>query len=50
MQSGRWPGNEAIGIIYSENREAAASFASMLGMPMPGNIMEMCAIPSSGQD
>ena len=35
-QSGRWPGNEAIGthVIYSESEEAAASSASMLGTPM----------------
>ena len=34
--SGRRPGNEAIGtcVIYSESEEAAASFASMLGMSM----------------
>ena len=41
-QSGRWPGNEAIGahVIYSESEEAAASSASMLGTPMynVGNI------------
>jgi len=36
MWSGRWPGNEAICmlVIYSESEEAAASSASMLGMPM----------------
>jgi len=35
-QSGRWPGNEAIGmhVIYSESEEAAASSASMLGTLM----------------
>jgi len=36
MWSGRWPGKEAIGthVIYSKSEEAAASSASMLGMPM----------------
>ena len=36
MQSGRWPGNKAIGtyVIDSESKEAAASSASMLGTPM----------------
>ena len=35
-QSGRWPGNEAIGthVIYSESEEAAASSASVVGTPM----------------
>ena len=38
-QSGRQPGNKAIGIrvIYSESEEAAASSASMLGTPMCGS-------------
>ena len=39
-QSGRWPGNEAIGtrVIYSESEEAPASSASMLGTPMNFNL------------
>ena len=40
MQSGRWPGNKAIGtyVIDSESEEAAAS---MLGTPM-GSEIECC--------
>jgi len=36
MRSGRWPGNEAIGmhVIYSKGKEAVSSSASMLGTPM----------------
>jgi len=43
MQSGRWPGNKAIGtyVIDSESEEAAASSASMLGTPM-GSEIECC--------
>jgi len=44
MQSGRWPGNKAIGtyVSDSESEEAAASSASMLGTPM-GSEIECCS-------